>query len=80
MYETTKKWRCRRGRPKLRWCEEVKENGAGGSVQKLDKSRKLVQVIKSHPGMWYQWKKKRKRRILAGEKTWLRYRELDLTL
>jgi hypothetical protein len=38
-------------------------------VQKLEKWRKLIEEIMAHPGMWYQCKKKkkRKRRILAAK-------------
>jgi hypothetical protein len=63
---------------------EVLRRGTGerrrGSVQKLEMWRELIEEIKSHPGMWYQWwrrrkkrkkkkerRRRRKRRILAGK-------------
>jgi hypothetical protein len=67
LYQTRKKWRSRRGRPKLRWCEDVQENGAWVRCRNRSGGSSLRRS-KSHPGMWYRCKKrKRKRRILAGE-------------
>jgi len=48
----------RRGRPKLRWCDELEENFAQvgcrnwrTNAQSREKWQKLMEEVKSHPGM-----------------------------
>jgi hypothetical protein len=48
----------KRGRPKLRWCDELEENvGQVGcrnwkcNAQSRQEWRKLIEEVKSHPGM-----------------------------
>ena len=53
----------KRGRPKYRWCEELKEDVARVgyrnwrlNAQSMEEWRKVIEGVKSHPGMQRHWK------------------------